>query len=296
MPDKIIIYLHPKKPTTGTEFTNSLVGLSITLTDMSVADPAGNQVIGTATYASVDPNNSIVQHGTPPTPLAVATATITVSAPAGYKEYAKNDLRLTLKRGAQKIVDRSLNYNVVKNPSPEPSLYVALPLSGAGLGASDAFVDIPTDGSPPSFQDLYKAVKTVLSADPAPPDIDAYIRSLTPQQCRHIAYEIVWNRTLLPMPAPPQGRKLEDLYTISDPTKTLDSDVETDRQKFESDLISYDTTNNTQAEILAGYVFALSAAMICEQKTTDAALAGFELPVLPGGTGKIATVDVILSA
>jgi hypothetical protein len=135
-------------------------------------------------------------------------------------------------------------------------------------------------------------VTTVLASDPAPADMDGYIRSLTPDQCRHIAYEIVWNRTLLPMPALPD--KLEDLYTTNSPNYAPDKD----RQTFESDQITYYTTNDTQADVLAKYVFALSAALVCEQRTNDATNAGFTLPVLPGivdPSGRTAETDVILS-
>jgi len=323
MSNLIIIRLYPKKPTTGAAFASYLTGLSITVTDMSVTDPIGKAyVVGTATYDPTDANSQIVQHviWTPPTPpnpppvlAAVATAVIVPSSVA-HTEYESSDLRLQIKRGSQTIVDQSVNYNVLTDgpgPAPThakpptafdallyaglkpPAPYLALPPADAGLGSGKAFVNVPTDGSPPNFQELYTAVTTVLSKDPAPADVDAYIRSLTPQQCRHIAYEIVWNRTLLPMPGPPNS--LENLYTTDSPSPAPDQD----RQKFEADQITYYTTNNTQAEVLAKYVSALAAALVCEKKTSDANRAGFELPVLPGiadSSGKTAETDVILSS
>jgi hypothetical protein len=51
---------------------------------------------------------------------------------------------------------------------------------------------------------------------------------------------------------------IEQLYTA--PTTTTD---DTDRQQFEGDLSSYYATNNSQADTLTQYVFALSTALVC---------------------------------
>jgi hypothetical protein len=269
----------------------------------------------------MDANSRILQHviWTPPTPphppplLAAAATAVIVPSGVPHPEYQTSDLRLRITRGTQTIVDASLNYNVDTDGVPPPpphatpptafdalayaalgptAFYLALPPASVGLGPGHAFVNVPADGSPPNYQDLYNAVTTVLASDPAPADVDAYIRSLTPQQCRHIAYEIVWNRALSPTPALPDS--LENLYTTNSPSYAPDQE----RQKFESDQITYYTTNDTQAEILAKYVFALSAAMVCEKKTNDATRAGFALPVRPGivdPSGRTAETDVILS-
>jgi hypothetical protein len=283
---------------------------------MSFADPKGvkpAEVIGTAFYNPADPASRIVQDMMPPfyiTQAAAATAVIDVTAfePPGYKEYQTSDLRLTITRNTQKLVDTSLNYNVdiqtgvVPLPGNNPAaplqyagfssvaLYYALPTAGVSIGPGQAFVDVPTDGSPPSYDALLTAVQTVLNADPGGGSYD--IKALTVDQCKHVAYEIVWNRKLNPLPTI-SADALAQYYT-----KPGSSGHDTDRQQFESNLITYYTTANTQADTLAKYVYALAAAQACEQLTKDAKNAGFALPILPGtaGTsGKVAETDVIFS-
>jgi hypothetical protein len=316
MSDLIIIRLHPEKPTDGASFTSYLTGLTITVSDMSVANPQGvNNPIGTAFYDPADPASTIVQHvlsliPPPPTLAAVATAVIVINPakePPAYKEYVTSDLRLSITRGTQTIVDQSLNYNVgVDTGAVVPAgldpiayaalgpvaLYLALPDPGVGLDPSRAFVNVPTDGSPPNYDELLAAVQKVYAQDPGGV-FDINSPPLTAAQARHIANEILWNRQLNPLPAPPEA--LENLYTLPGASAT---NVTTDRQQFEGDLTTYYTTNSTQAEVLAKYVFALSAALVCEKKTNDATNAGFELPVLPGivdSSGKTTETDVILS-
>jgi hypothetical protein len=315
MADVIVIRIYPKKPTTGTQFTNDLVGLSIKLSEMSVTDPTGTaptQVIGTAFYDPTNPASRIVQDPNPPgftTLPATATAVIDVSAfePPGYKEYQTSDVRLTITRGTQTLVDSSLNYNVDVENGVTPlagndpaapaqyagfthiALFLAIPSAGTGVGTGQAFVDVPTDGSPPNYDALLGAVTTVLNADPG---AGFDIKKLKVPQCRHIAYEIVWNRNLNPLPTV-DATTLAQYYTSPG-----SSGHDTDRQQFESNLITYYTTSNAQADTLAKYVFALSAALQCEQLSKDAANAGFTLPILPGApatTGKVADTDVILS-
>ena len=323
MPDLIIIRLHPEKPTDGASFTSNLAGLNppatglhITVSDMSFKDPQGaNNPIGTAYYDPADPNSTIVQHLLPFPMLglaAVATAVIVISLPPPppYAEYVTSDLRLTITRGTQTIVDRSLNYNVGVDagavvplgldpiqyaalgtvPPATIALYLSLPDPGVGLDPTRGFVNVPTDGSPPNYGELLIAIQKIYAQDPGGV-FDINSPPLTAAQARHIAYEILWNRDLNPLPVPPDP--LEELYTLP-----LAASLGTDRQTFESDLITYYTTNNTQAEVLAKYVLALSAALACEKKTNDATRAGFELPVLPGivdAGGRTAETHVILS-
>src|ERR1700722_12973206 len=103
MSDLIIIRLHPEKPTDGGSFTSYLTGLTITVSDMSVANPQGvNNPIGTAFYDPADPTSTIVQH-VMPLPLlglaAVATAVVVINPakePPAYPEYVTSDLRLSI--------------------------------------------------------------------------------------------------------------------------------------------------------------------------------------------------------
>ena len=314
MPDLIIIRLHPATPTDGTSFTGYLTALTITVSDMSVANPQGvNNPIGTAFYNPADPTSTIVQHVMllpTPGPAAVATAAIVINPakePPVYPEYVTSDLRLTITRGTLTLVDQSLNYNVgVDTGAAVPAnhdavayaalgpvaLYLALPNPGVGLDPSLAFVTVPTDGSPPGYDELLAAVQKVYAKDPGGV-FDINSPPLTAAQARHIAYEILSNRQLNPLPSPPEA--LENLYTLPNASS---SSVTTDRQQFESDLTTYYATNSTQAEVLAQYVFALSAALVCEKMTNSTTNAGFEPPVLPGiagSSGKIDETDVILS-
>ena len=316
MADVIIIRIYPKKPTTAAAFANDLVDLRIEASEMSALDPRGtapSHVIGAAFYDPVNPASRIVQSALPPLftmAAAVATAVIDVSAfeTPGYREYQSSDIRLRITRGTQTIVDTSLNYNVAVQSGVTPlngnnpgavlqymgfgqvALYLPLPSAGVGLGAGQAYVDIPTDGSPPNYDALLAAVKIVLDADPGPGAYD--LRTLTVAQCKHVANEIFWNRTLEPLPAVAPGA-LEQFYTAPGSTG-----FDTERGQFEADLTTYYTTGNTQADVLAKYVYALSAALACEQLTVDAAHAGFEVPILPGiagPDGKVAETAVILS-
>ncbi len=316
MPDLIIIRLHPASPTDGPTFTSYLTGLSITVSDMSVANPQGmNNPIGVAFYNPADPASTIVQHflsiiPPPPALAAVATAAIVINPakePPLYPEYVTSDLRLTITRGTLTIVDQSLNYNVgvdtgaVVPAGLDPAayaalgpvaLYLALPNPGVGLDPSLAYVNVPTNGSPPGYDELLAAIQKVYAKDPGGV-FDINSSPLTAAQARHIAYEILSNRQLNPLPSPPDA--LEGLYTLPNASS---SSVATERQQFESDLTAYYSTNNTQAEVLAQYVFALSAALVCEKQTNNATNAGFELPVLPGiagSSGKTTGTDVILS-
>lgn len=313
MPDLIVIRLAPQKPTDGATFAGALKGLSITVNDMSFQNPSGeSNPIGSAFYDPSDPASTIVQHVMPPPSpagilAAVATALIVLDPakrPPAYKEYISSDLRLSITRGKQTIIDQSLNYNVLididgtipLNRHPvlyaglgPVALYLSLPEAGVGVDPDRAFVDAPADGSVPNYNELLANVTKVLEQDPGAGLYD--IAALTPAQCLHIAREIGWNRNLIPSPVPPGI--LEDLYTLPDAAS-----LENDRKRFESDLTSYYTANNAKADVLANYIFALSAAHACEKKTIDVKQVSLELPVLPGidrAGGKTVTINVILS-
>lgn len=293
----IVIRLHPEKPTSGNSFKDYLTGLEIKITERSFAHPKGSEagatVLGTAKFLTEgDPNATIVQHWSlgplpPPGRLPVATAAVLVASPFPFKEYDNPDLRLTITRGTQVVLNQDVNFNVGLAPGPLPaanpmsyaaltpvSLYLALPRGPVGLGPGVAYVEVPENGTPPSFQAVYGAVKLVLQKDPQPPTaagLDVLMRSLTAQQARHIAEEIVNNRVLDPLPVPP--KPLEEMYSGS---------AETERRQFESDLQTYYTVHNTRAEVLARFIFAMSAALAANQMTTDAKQVGFSFPILPG--------------
>lgn len=299
----IVMRLHPDKPTSGTKFTDYLEGLKIEVADRSFADPDGRlpaHVLGSAVYDPADPGSTIVQHvepgppaGPPPAPptivpAAAATAAVETTLPA--QEYLSRDLVLTVTRtiggDTTPLVVKDLNYNVdldggslPGNNSPGAyaalgpvSLYLAVPAALTGLPAGTAFLEVPADGTPPPYQAVLKAMQAVVARDPgpgSPPDLTA----LTAAQCRHIAREIVFNRVLEPLPLP--SKPLEVLY------RDTGSD-ETARRQFEADLITYYAVHGTRADVLAKYVYGVSAALACQAKTTAATQVGMTMPIFPG--------------
>jgi hypothetical protein len=264
-------------------------------------------VLGTAFYDITDPNSNIVQHNDTAIPFgpgSVATAAIEVPTP-GAGEYLGRDLVLTVTRtvGGQTtpVTVKDFNFNVQLAPGTMPiqdpnvyaaldpvAAYVALPAPLIGLPAGTTFLEVPTDGTPPPYDAVLKAMQTVVAKDPgpgSPPDLAA----LTPVQSRHIAREIVYNRILEPLPEP--TKPLEELYRDQ-------SSDETARRQFEADLVTYYAVHGTRAEVLAKFVYGVSAALACEQKSKAATRVGLTIPVFPGLTlpsGNVPTVSVVVS-
>ncbi|XXX72362.1 hypothetical protein WMF30_32415 [Sorangium sp. So ce134] len=291
----ILIRLHPVKPTTGPEFTHYLKNLVLTVYDISFGDLNGKQ-IGTAWYDEDHPEQgTIVQHDG--TEHAVATAVIKINE-IDWPEYATIDLALRAHRGPAAIVDRSINYNVAiadddladnYTTSGNVAFYLALPDPQRDPAPNAAYVDVPPDGSPPKFHELKAAVVAVLEKDPG--DTTTLTR-LTPAQCRHIAREIAWNRQRDPLPSP--SKPLEDLYTAD---SSDDESTRIERDRFEAELLRYYAMHDVAAEQLSRFIFSLSAALSCEQKSADADRAGLRFPVRPAvveSSEKIKEADIIL--
>lgn len=322
MADLIIIRLHPDKPVSGAAFENYLSGLTITAFDLSLGAPNLGTEVGSATYLPPpdpakpwvpDPGSGIVQHFTtpvlpfPPTPEAVATAVVEVMLPSGYREYLTPDLRIEASRTGMTFADHNLYYDVsilslaslppnADFPTLEPtSLYLRLP---APVAPGLASLELNEDGSPPNFQALQDAVATVIAADQQsiPP---AILGNLSADQARHIAYEIVWgveDRLPAPPPPPPPGGgeaydALGALYSDPPNDGSLGNTVEQSRQQFEGSLKSYYAIADAKVERLARFVFALSAAVACEELSTEAGSALLQFPVNPGSAGTQTTVS-----
>ncbi len=310
----IVVRLRPAEPVPGADFEPYLDGLTINALDLSTTDGDG-VLIGQASYLEPpDSDSRIAQHlqveviGSPPTPTevpaAVATAVIEVEEPAGHPEHGTSDLRLSISRNGGTIVHDQVYFNVPVTsdglpadpadfPDLEPSgLYVTLPEPGRELSTSDAFVTLPTDGTPPAFDDLLAAVEIVLAGDPGG---GADPAALTPTQASHVGYEITWNQKLRPLPQPPADITLEQLYTLPDAD---DEETVAARQQFEGELAAYYATGDAEAERLAGFVFALAAAVGEQRTSEDARWVGFLLPVLPGVTetgAQLKSVRVLLT-
>ena len=318
----IVIRLHPAKPVAGADFTTYLQGLTITAYDLSCADTRIGAKVGTASYVAPpdatkpwlpDATSRIVQHFTvPPVPWllpteeAAATAIIEITAlPGGYKEYSKADLRLELTRGTTKIPHKELYYDVATQPSPVPAasafptiaaddvaIYLGLP---APISGGLSVLGLGDDLTPPNYKALTDAVDAVLAADrqPVPP---AALGNLTPEQARHIAYEILWApQETLPLP-PSSGSAVFDdlgaLYTNPPNDGSLTNAAEQKRQQFEGDLTSHYATLNAKVDRLARYVYALSAAVACEKLSVDTTKVLFELPVNPNAASPQATLHI----
>lgn len=283
-------------------------------------------------------NNRIVQHihfetlnifgGTQFYPTGegvVATALIEV--PPGYPEYGTSDIHLDIKRGDTVIDYRQINYNINEvevigglpphvpvpiAPGPavndylnyvgfisslDASVYIALPAPPIDQ-TQLAYVQLPSDGSPPNFTELRKAVELVLKQDPTVTDdndLKLKLSQLTAVQSRHIAYEIIYNRKVDPLPARPSF-ELDKMYL--GPHKDDDTD-EKERKKFEAALLRYYSKHNADAERLSRFVSSLSAAVYCNMRSRTANNVGIEFPISStagGSTSRIKKSRINLSA
>jgi hypothetical protein len=308
MPSLLVIRLHPVDPVTGDAFTSYLTGLSIAAHELSIDDPDGNgPAFGTAAYVAPklpaspsknpapvpDSKSRITQHfeiipGATPKDLstrgffAVATAVIEIpDAPQG-REYRTADVRLVITRNGAEIIQKQVYYNVPVASGPIPknlndlqnlqpvSLLVSLPAPGQQLATTGAE---PVDTTAPDFASLRAAIEQVLIAEQG---ITQDIANLTREQCRHIAFEITWDPMAYPLPVP--KRSLEAIYTGR---QSAENDVERDRQLFETELLAHYARHNSEAEHLTNFVFAVSAAIWCEQETRTATQTGFAFPIFP---------------
>jgi hypothetical protein len=170
--------------------------------------------------------------------------------------------------------------------------------SGAGIPAGATVVAV-SGGTVTLSEEVGAAgvpAGTVISFTPS---LDA----LTYNQCRNIAYEILWSQQG-PLPASPDS--IENLYTNPPNSGALTSggssptvnQKESDRQQFEAQLKTYYTSTNANADRLANYVYALSAAVACEQTSLAATSAVIRFPGQPDASGTTSTTDqsVILTA
>ena len=299
----IVLRLHPIAPVDGNDFSAYLDGLSIEVIDLGVSTLPDGVSLGVAEYVAPpqnpfapfepDPATGIVQHWGPREQqpfggagfLAAATAVVDIPAAAG-PEHDSRDVRIKITRGAAAtVVDRRVYFNVpvYGGPIPDrrdfPAISVTSVFVGLGDPASDpdpndAVVTVPEDGTPPRFDDLFGAVSIVLGHDPGVGNLPP-LADLTPRQARHVAYEIVWNQKFRPLPGP-RDRTLEQMYTLPD---NKDPSDEAARGRFQGDLQAYYAAGDAEAERLAGFVYALAAAVHCEARSSAAERVGFLLPV-----------------
>ena len=256
-----------------------------------------------------------------------------------------------------------------------PNVYLQIPVP-PGAASSFSF-QLPSDGTPPPFDQLLNAIQQMLAIDPGPAvtvatttaaaagalglqlpagtagviagmsvtgagvasgtvvtAIDATgllglteetngpvpsgtpltfvpnLGALSLDQCRNIAYEIVWSQQPA-VPNPPDP--VEELYSnppnnggmlTSAGSGFNPNPLEADRQQFEAKLKAYYTLADATANRLTNFVFALSAAVACEQRSLAATEIVLELPVgagsgsggsLSGATVLLAGIDTVAS-
>ena len=170
----------------------------------------------------------------------------------------------------------------MKFPASTTGISSGMSVSGAGVSAGTNVVKIDATGLVTLSQELAAPVPTGTSITFAP-----NLGALSIEQCRNIAYEIVWSQQP-PPPTPPDP--VEDLYTNPPNTGpmlsgTTPNQFEADRRQFEAQLTSYYALADASADRLTGFVYALSAAVTCEQLTLAATQAVVDLPANPAGPG-----------
>jgi hypothetical protein len=224
---------------------------------------------------------------------SVATAVIELNPPTNIE-----NLRLVAQwgtgAGAQPIPVISDFYQLKLLTPPagwqDPNIWPTLPahayieLPKPPPAASPYSVTIPADGSPPPFDALLTAVRAALAVDPggATPNLG----TLTIDQCRNLAYEIIWAQQPQ-LPTPPDA--IDQLYTNPPNVGTMlqgsggssPNQLEGDRQQFEGNLQKYYSTADADADRLTSYLVALSRAVACEQRSVAATQAQLQFPADP---------------
>jgi len=175
-----------------------------------------------------------------------------------------------------------------------PSIYLTLP---PPVTAGSTSFGLPADGTPPPFDSLLLAVKTVLGVDPGAvlPDLG----KLSLAQCQNIAYELIWSQQP-PLPAPPEP--VESMYTNPPNTGQLTSgggsttpnQDEGNRQQFQASLLGYYAQPNAIADRLTNFVFSLSAAVACEEASLAATQVLLEFPA-DAATANSQEAEVVLT-
>ncbi len=228
---------------------------------------------------------------------AVATAIIELNPPA--TEFNTTDLRLEIKQGTQLVAYERLDFNVKVEPNAPisndpltyisvdpPAVIVTMPDPAVALDANAAFVELPPDGSPPKFVPLRDAINKVLAQDPGAGATLANRSPLTAAQSRQVGREIIWNRQIAPPPERPNNRRLEDMYTRPPTDTSMSNDdrdrADMDRKQYEATLLGYYSLQNANADRLAQYVFAASAAVWAEQQSAIPGRIGLRFPVETG--------------
>ena len=283
---------------------------------LTFSGPGGTDGIGAGMPVSgipAIPSGAFVQSMTATT--VTLSAAVSADVPSGTQitftiVHDYYDIEIVATRGADIIPVGNTFYNVPVTPidaqlpfymyqsipESDTSLYITLPPQP---GTSLVPLTIPSDGSAPAFDLLLEAMETALANDTIP---GATLSSLiaSPADCTRVAYDIIWSYQNS-LPAPPD--LLESLYTIPPATggggsttsnTNGSTNLEQDRQQFEGTLNSFYSTGNANAERLAKFVAAASAAVSCEQASLNSTAALLEFPVDPSSAFATAVESEVL--
>ena len=276
--------------TTVIDVTGTVVTLSKNLLVATPSNPITFNVqlsSGIAQLTEIDTSITFTGFGAVIVPKALATAVIPLNSLPTYV-----NVRVIATRDSDTLPVDQTFYNVVCETGalPDPSQYQNIPGNQTGFYLSlpppplDTFVSltVPSDGSPPDFDELIKAINAVLANEPTLPQHPEELIA-SPANCRRVAYDIVWSYQNT-LPDPPDV--LEDMYTK--PTNPGGSggnggqnNLEQDRIKFEGSIQSFYSTRNADAERLAKFVAAASAAVYCEESSLNSTSALLDFPVDP---------------
>ncbi len=233
-------------------------------------------------------------------PWSTLTPNIYISLPVAPS--AANPLTLQLPaNGAPPAFDALLTaVNAVLAKDPGGPLAVAP--TTAGPGATQLTVPAGTTGITPGMTVTgtgiaagtvvtgFSGTTVTLNQEPSGAVSGAVnfafnLAALSVAQCQNIANEILWSQEPA-LPTPPDP--LEELYTTPPNDGSLlasgnsANQDEGDRQQFEAKLKTYYAATNANANQLATFIYALSAAVACEQLSLAATQVLLTIPANPG--------------
>jgi hypothetical protein len=182
--------------------------------------------------------------------------------------------------------------------APLTGIAAGMSASGTGIADGTLVLDVNPSGSPGAVILSQTAKATVPSGTVI--TFKPHLSTLSFEQCRNIAYEIIWSQQP-PVPLAPEA--LEDIYTNPPNNGVLLSgstpnQYEGDRQQFEALLKGYYAVPDTTADRLTHFVYALSAAVAAEEQSLSATQAILEFPINPGqsSSAPLAGTQVVLTA
>ncbi|MFL9966303.1 hypothetical protein PQR02_35990 [Paraburkholderia sediminicola] len=183
----------------------------------------------------------------------------------------------------------------VKIPATTTGIAAGMSVSGTGIAAHTTVRSIDAGGLVTLSQEIVPpGVASGTSLTFAP-----NLGALSIEQCRNIAYEIVWSQ----QPPPPQPPDSVGQMYSNPPNAgpmlsgTTPNQLEADRQQFEASLLSYYTLADTAADRLTGFVDSLSIAIACEERSLASTQAMLDLPAnsAAAGGGPVSGHQIILT-